>query len=1353
MRAAILSLAMLGLLAQARAADGPEGAGPPKSLDRATARLSVARIESRVAGLKSLPDLSEADRTRARELYAEALTHLKSAEEARRQAAGFRSLATEAPRTLTSIRAELAVAPEPTTPPEAAPDARLAELEAAQGRAEGELEAARADWKSIQAEPRRRGRRRTELSKEQARLTQRLAELERRLVAPESTGRRGQEPERARRVRGLALRRALQAELEALRAESDSYDARAELLPARIDLARRRLARAESQVEAWQKILAERRRQETENALKEADRLRRKAARREPEIRAMARENSRLAERRSGDGGTTARLEALNREVIAAGEVLERLRERFRSVHRKVEAAGLTNAMGLLLRREYDSLPDISALAHESRRRQEQISDTQYQLILLEESRSESGDVAVIAKRLVDQIGSNRTREERRSMRRVVRELLIARRGLLDALINELSRSLDRLVELDRLTAVRIRAVEEYRGYIEERILWVRSVAGGGVPSLASSREALIWLADPAAWESGLTAVVQRARQEWTSAIFWLIVVLVSLIASAGARRRLEAQDAVVERSESDSFRRTLEALVWTALPAIPGPLITFLLARALAWPADQPESLRAVVAGLQAAAPSFLAMELLRHTLRPSGLGETHFRWSAGACAAVRQELRWFLPAHLAALLFVHALDSTGVNTLMNDSLGRVAFVVDRALVAIFLFRLLRPSGALLGAETREPEADSPVEVSGGRPLWALLLLAVPPALAVLTLRGFHFTALQLEARVASSLWLLAILVLTHALFLRWLRVAQRQLVRDAEAAEAAKAPDASSPAPIDGAAAVQAESQAAPEAVSPAPIMTSPEAAAETPARTTEAGTPDEIARDVGAPDAATPDTTPDEIARDVGTPDAATPDTTPDAGIPKAPTDPRAFSIVGDDPQRDEPGLSVPESGDAAAGGMVAVDAGLEDDEEAEPAPRERLDLPAISEQSRKFIRSLLTVAAVLGLAGIWGPVLPALRRLDEIIVWPTPGKVAERVRPRLEALEGPAESPGEALGNPPAQPAQEKPSTAPPGNGKAAPAMPPGGRPLMPGGATSSMTTGATDSAESAGAALPRVVTLADLGLAILLLGLTVIAGSNIPGLIEIILLQRLPIDSGGRYAISTIGRYVIVIAGVSSVFATLGIEWSSIQWLAAALTFGLAFGLQEIFANFVSGLILLSERPIRVGDLVTVGGTSGRVQRIRIRTTTIRNFDRKELIIPNKTIVTEKVLNWGLTDTILRVKIEVGLAYGSEPAKVKGILLAIAKANKDILAEPKPSALFLGYEPHAMRFQLRVYVPRTGMSLKTKDYIFSEIHRRFAEESLVIPYPQMDLHMHSETALPEGEDGAGGEPPATAPASP
>ena len=164
---------------------------------------------------------------------------------------------------------------------------------------------------------------------------------------------------------------------------------------------------------------------------------------------------------------------------------------------------------------------------------------------------------------------------------------------------------------------------------------------------------------------------------------------------------------------------------------------------------------------------------------------------------------------------------------------------------------------------------------------------------------------------------------------------------------------------------------------------------------------------------------------------------------------------------------------------------------------------------------------------------------------------------------------------------------------------------------------------------------------------IVLATTVIAAKNIPGLLEMAVLQHLPFDAGAATPWPRCRRYLITVVGLLLCFGILGVGWSKVQWLVAAMGLGLGFGLQEIFANFISGLIILFERPVRVGDVVTIDDITGVVSRIRMRATTITDGDRKELIIPNKEFITGRVLNWTLTDPVNRVVIRVGIAYGSD----------------------------------------------------------------------------------------------------------
>ncbi len=270
-----------------------------------------------------------------------------------------------------------------------------------------------------------------------------------------------------------------------------------------------------------------------------------------------------------------------------------------------------------------------------------------------------------------------------------------------------------------------------------------------------------------------------------------------------------------------------------------------------------------------------------------------------------------------------------------------------------------------------------------------------------------------------------------------------------------------------------------------------------------------------------------------------------------------------------------------------------------------------------------------------------------------------------------------------------------------------------------------------------------ITLADLLLALVVAAATLALARNLPGLLEISVFRQLQTSAGERYAYATIGKYAVTLIGVSAALNVVGIGWSSIQWMIAAVGIGLGFGLQEIFANFISGLIILFERPIRVGDTVTVGDVSGTVTKIHIRATWITGFDRKELVVPNKEFITNRLVNWSLSDGTLRVEIPVGIAYGSDTEKAKRVLEEVAQANANVLKEPAPYALFRGFGDSSLNFELRVFSPDVNHYLKIVHELHMEIDRAFRAEGIEIAFPQRDLHVRT---VPLAQPAAPGDPP-------
>jgi len=264
------------------------------------------------------------------------------------------------------------------------------------------------------------------------------------------------------------------------------------------------------------------------------------------------------------------------------------------------------------------------------------------------------------------------------------------------------------------------------------------------------------------------------------------------------------------------------------------------------------------------------------------------------------------------------------------------------------------------------------------------------------------------------------------------------------------------------------------------------------------------------------------------------------------------------------------------------------------------------------------------------------------------------------------------------------------------------------------------------------AVQKWVTLQSLAVTAIVLILTALASRNISGALELFVLPKLPIDAGTRYAITTLCQYFLIVVGLVLAASAIGIGWSQVQWLAAAISLGLGFGLQEIFANLVSGLILLFERPMRVGDIVTVGDVTGVVSKIRIRATTVTNWDRKELIVPNKEFITGRLLNWTLSDSINRVVIRVGVAYGSDTEKARELLLDAARKHPLILDEPPPGAIFDGFGDSSLDLVLRCFLPDLNNRLSVVHELHTQINGAFAEAGLEIPFPQRDVNLRTST---------------------
>lgn len=263
-----------------------------------------------------------------------------------------------------------------------------------------------------------------------------------------------------------------------------------------------------------------------------------------------------------------------------------------------------------------------------------------------------------------------------------------------------------------------------------------------------------------------------------------------------------------------------------------------------------------------------------------------------------------------------------------------------------------------------------------------------------------------------------------------------------------------------------------------------------------------------------------------------------------------------------------------------------------------------------------------------------------------------------------------------------------------------------------------------------------ITLLNLLLAVVILIAMYALVRNIGGLLEVLVFSRITFSQGTPYTITTLATYFIIAIGAGLAFSTLGMSWSKLQWLFAALSVGLGFGLQEIFANFVSGLIILFERPVRIGDVITIGEYSGTVSKIRIRSTTLIDFDRKEVIVPNKAFVTERLVNWALNDSITRVVIRVGVGYGSDLELTKRLLLQAASECERVLKEPEPVVYFLNFGASSLDHELRLYVGKLADRNPTVDFLNRRVNQLFEENGIDISFNQLDVFIKNQVTNEE-----------------
>lgn len=1108
-------------------AEGPEtsptiGPGP---------ELTSEAIESLRKQAEESTDLDEAAKTKALELTRQALDNLTRARELESRTADYQDRLENLQQRLLEIQQDseaLKERPEFELP---RPDrADLAELEQQLKQQEIALAARKKELAEAEAEPKQRANRRKELRTQLATVSDRLAEINRQLEAAPPPD----EPPllTLSRRRELETRRqAVQQEVPAYQSELALYDAEdnVNLLTQKRDLLAQQVAAIQQEVNLLRDFIAARRAEEARRRVAQA---RRESQLADPLLRGYALENEELAEDvRKLVGKTKSADEAL-KQVKAR---LEELTGQIVRTQEKIDQVGLTEPIGLLLRKQAADLPDLEQHRENIEARRTIISDVHLKLFDLNDRRAELANLEP----LIDQIvaGADRKLDENQQakLEADAEDVLRTQREYLDELVRSYNAYFDTLVELDNQERQLVEKAEEYADFIGERVLWIRSGAMITPAVIQRDWDSLRWLTDGEHWKT-LGQVLWEDAQADPIALASGVLLLLALM-FFGRRFRQELTDIgeQARRGNFTQFGPTIRAGLLTVLISFIAPGVLLYMAWRLNVADGNSPFVAAVAVALVDAAEVVFVLQLIRQFCRKHGLADAHFGWPLSAVKLLRTNVTQLMALGVPLMFVTDVLHERGAESL-HDGMERVAYIATMIVLAVFLQRVLRPNEGVF----REIVAyDRGGWVDRFKHLWYVLGLLGPLSLAALAFVGYYYTAQQLTVRLQTTAWLVLVLLAVRAFAMRWILVHHRKLrieqLRERRAAALENA-----------------------------------------------------AAGSEGAP-------------------------------------------------QPELPQVSEPE-----------------------------IDLAAVSTQTRRLLIWGLFVVAMTGLWMIWVDVTPALGILDRWELWNTTTQMTE-------AVDG----------------------------------------------------QGAVRTRE-----VVEAVTVADLLLAVLIGLFTVVAARNLPGLLEMSLLTRLPIEAAVRYAVTSLASYAIILIGIITGCNALGIRWSNVQWLAAAITVGLGFGLQEIFANFVSGLILLFERPLRVGDVVTIGNVSGSVSRIRIRATTIVDWDRKELVVPNKEFVTGQLINWTLSDNTLRIVLNVQIAYGSDTALAHKMLLQIARDHPVVLKDPEPICIFAGFGESTLDFELRVYVPSIDYLLRVKHELNMTIDQTFRKAGIEIAFPQRDLHVRS-----------------------
>jgi small-conductance mechanosensitive channel len=258
-----------------------------------------------------------------------------------------------------------------------------------------------------------------------------------------------------------------------------------------------------------------------------------------------------------------------------------------------------------------------------------------------------------------------------------------------------------------------------------------------------------------------------------------------------------------------------------------------------------------------------------------------------------------------------------------------------------------------------------------------------------------------------------------------------------------------------------------------------------------------------------------------------------------------------------------------------------------------------------------------------------------------------------------------------------------------------------------------------------------ITVASLLALVLLIGLVILMERIVRRYFVTRLLRRTHLEPAMQFALARVIGYALLGLGFYVSLQMVGVNLNSLAFIAGAVGVGLGFGLQNIISNFISGLIILAERPIAIGDRVEIGGVAGQVREISLRSTTVITNDNMAIIVPNADFITQRVTNWSYEDPRVRFRIPFGVAYGTDLTKLRKLMLEVADENPQALKDPKPELFFVGFGESSLNFELGVWSGEATISPRRfLSDLFFAMEKKLRENAIEIPYPQQDLHVRT-----------------------